>query len=94
MEWIICYYGCTVYVSRPRSEFDSMFEGEAAVCDVISGIAQCSALSISFLRLYSVYSLLKLRNYPEIIIRYGSKLNVISQKCIDRNLQEIVNIRL
>jgi hypothetical protein len=36
------------------------------VCGVGSGIDQCSALSVSFLRLYSVYSLLKLRNDPEI----------------------------
>jgi hypothetical protein len=93
MEWIVCYYCCTVYVTRSRSEFDSLFEGEVAVCDVVSGSAQCSALSISFLRLYSVYSLLKLRNDPEIVIGYG-KLNVNSQKCIDRNLQELVNILL
>jgi hypothetical protein len=76
MEWIICYYCCTAYVSRSCSEFDSS-EGEVAVCDVVIGIAQCSALSISFLHLYSIYSLLKLRNDPEIVIGYG-KLNVSS----------------
>jgi hypothetical protein len=91
MEWVIYYYGCTVYVLRSCGEFHSLLEGEAAVCDVVCGIAQCSALSICFLRLYLVYSLLKLRNDPEIVIGYG-KLNVSSQKCIDRNLQEIVNI--
>jgi hypothetical protein len=49
LQWITCYYGCTVYVSRSRREFLSLFEGDVAVCDVVSGIAQCSTLNISLL---------------------------------------------